>query len=75
MARTLQNTFIRMIAAAVLLFAALNTALAANFATQARHAILIDAGTGEVLFEKSADALMPLFQAFSDTKNLSSRVS
>ena len=42
-----------------LLVFGVNTAFAAKFATSARHAILIDAGTGEVLFEKNPDALMP----------------
>ncbi len=59
MARTLQNTFICMIAATALLLVRLNAAYAAKFATGARHAILVDAGTGEVLFEKNPDALMP----------------
>ena len=32
---------------------------AAGFDTQAERAILIDAGSGKVLFEKDADSLMP----------------
>ncbi|NNF76914.1 MAG: D-alanyl-D-alanine carboxypeptidase, partial [Rhizobiales bacterium] len=59
MVRTLQQTFICMFAATALLLVGLNAAYAATFATDARHAILIDAGTSEVLFEKNADGLMP----------------
>lgn len=59
MARTLQNPLIGMFAAVLLLLFAANAALAQGFSTKAKHAILIDAGTGEVLFEKAADDLMP----------------
>ncbi len=55
----LHQTFICLFSMTFLLFVGLNAAVAANFSTKARHAILIDAGTGEVLFEKEADALMP----------------
>lgn len=59
MAISLQKVLIRFLAIAALLWMGASAAFAANFSTQARHAILIDAGTGEVLFEKSPDALMP----------------
>lgn len=59
MTRTLQNPFIGAFAAFILIAFAATSALAQGFSTQARHAILIDAGTGEVLFEKDPDSLMP----------------
>ena len=59
MTRTLQNPFIGAFAAFFLILFAATSALAQGFSTQARHAILIDAGTGEVLFEKDPDSLMP----------------
>ncbi len=59
MAHTLKNPLTGMFAAVLLLLFAANAAFAQGFSTKARHAILVDAGTGEVLFEKNADALMP----------------
>ena len=53
-ARTIQ-TFL--VAGLFLAFAV--GAQAASFATKAERAILIDAGSGKVLFEKDADSLMP----------------
>lgn len=47
------------VAGCILLICSVLPAFAAEFVTQAREAILFDAGSGEILFEKNADALMP----------------
>lgn len=47
------------VSACLLLLFSYNSVFAAEFVTQAREAILFDAGSGEILFEKNADDLMP----------------
>lgn len=59
-AKSAENLRLRAwISACLLLIFSCIPVLSAGFVTQAREAILFDAGSGEVLFEKNADDLMP----------------